>query len=157
MAELKLPGVAQIGVVVKDLQRAIDYYSTIFGVGPFMTFQFVPEKHYLRGKPLPIKLNIGVAQMGAVQLELIEPVEGDVPHKWFLDSRGEGLQHLGFIVDNYDRWLSYLKEKGIPVLMEAETDVEGMGHVRAAYMESDKTGGILFELVEVTPKRCDAT
>jgi catechol 2,3-dioxygenase-like lactoylglutathione lyase family enzyme len=148
---LSLPPVAQIGVVVRDLAGAIDYYSKVFGVGPFTTFDFVPEKHLLRGKPLPIKLRIGVAQMGAVQIELIQPVEGDAPHKWFLESKGEGLQHLGFIVDNYDEWMVHLKEEGIGVLMEAETTVQGMGHVRAAYMESDKVGGILFELVEVKP------
>ena len=88
---------------------------------------------------------------GPLQLELIEPVEGDAPHKWFLEEKGEGIQHLGFIVDNCDEWLAYLKEKAIDVLMNAETDVEGMGHVRSAYMQSDLVAGVLFELIEVTP------
>jgi hypothetical protein len=54
-------------------------------------------------------------------------------------------------VDNYDEWLGYLKDRGIEVLMNAETDVEGMGHVRAAYLQSDRVGGVLFEIIEVTP------
>ncbi len=61
------------------------------------------------------------------------------------------MQHFGFIVENYDEWLSYLKHEGIGVLMSAETDVEGMGHVRAAYIQSDRVGGVLFELIEVKP------
>ncbi|MHB8109815.1 MAG: VOC family protein [Syntrophorhabdaceae bacterium] len=144
------PPVAQIGIVVRDLDRAVEYYSKSFGIGPFTTFEFSPEKHLLRGKPLPITLQIGVAQFGPVQMELIQPVKGDAPHQWFLDSKGEGLQHLGFMVNNYDEWMTYLKEQNIGILMEAETDVPGMGHVRAAYIESDPVGGVLFEFVEVT-------
>ena len=146
-----LTTVGQIGIVVRDVKKAIEYYSKVFGIGPFMTFEFAPEKHWLKGKPMPIRLNIATAQMGPVMLELIEPVEGDAPHKWFLEKNGEGLQHLGFFIENYDGWKDYLKRQGIDVLMEAETDVEGIGHVRAAYVESDKTGGVLFELLEVTP------
>lgn len=92
-----------------------------------------------------------LAQMGPVQIELIEAV-GDGPHKWFLDSKG-GLHHLGFIVDNYDAWISYLKQQRIEILMNANTDVPGMGHLRAACMESDKTGDVIVELIEFTPPK----
>ena len=149
--QMVLPPPAQIGVVVKDLRKAIEYYSQTFGLGPFQTVDFAPAKHWLRGIPTPIRLNIGLCQWGPLQLELIEVVKGDIPHKWFLEGRGEGMQHLGFIVDNYDEWLGYLKDRGIEVLMNAETDVEGMGHVRAAYLQSDRVGGVLFEIIEVTP------
>ena len=149
--KMVLPPPAQVGVVVKNLSQAIAYYSENFGLGPFQKVSFVPAQHWVKGKPCPIKLNIGMCPWGPLQLELIEPVEGDAPHKWFLEEKGEGLQHLGFIVDNYDEWMAYFKEKGIGVLMNAEADVEGMGHVRAAYMQSDAVGGILFELIEVKP------
>ncbi len=144
-----LPQVSQVGVVVRDVDQAMKYYTETFGIGPFMTVDFVPEKHWLRGKPFPIKLRIGIAQIGALQLELIEPVEGDGPHKRFLEEKGEGLQHLGFFVDNYDEWMDYLKGRGIDVLMNAETTVEGMGKVRAAYAETDKRGGVLFEFIQI--------
>jgi hypothetical protein len=104
-----------------------------------------------KGKHCPIKLNIGVCPWGPLQLELIEPVEGDAPHKWFLEEKGKSMQHLGFIVDNYSEWLAYLEKKGIDVLTNADTNVEGREHVRAAYMQSDAPGGVLFELIEVTP------
>jgi catechol 2,3-dioxygenase-like lactoylglutathione lyase family enzyme len=149
--EMVLPPPAQVGVVVKNVSEAIDYYSRTFGLGPFQVIEFAPAQHWVKGKPSPIRLNIGLCQWGPLQLELIEVLEGDIPHKWFLEEKGEGLQHLGFVVDNYDEWLVHLKEKGIEVLMNAETDVEGMGHVRAAYVESDRTGGVLFELIEIRP------
>jgi methylmalonyl-CoA/ethylmalonyl-CoA epimerase len=149
--QMVLPPPAQIGVVVRDLGKAIEYYSNTFGLGPFQTIEFAPARHWVKGKPTPIRLKIGMCQWGPLMLELIEPAEGDAPHRWFLEGRGEGMQHIGFIVNNYDEWLGYLGEKGIDVLMNAETDVEGMGHIRAAYLTSDRVGGVLFELIEVTP------
>lgn len=149
--KMVLPPPAQVGVVVKNLSEAIDYYTRTFGLGPFQTLEFAPAQHWVNGKPTPIRLKIGLCQWGPLTLELIEPLEGDAPHKWFLEEKGEGMQHLGFIVENYDEWLSYLKREGIDVLMNAETDVEGMGHVRAAYIQSDRVVGVLFELIEVKP------
>ena len=151
LAGLKLPDLGQVGIVVRDLDRAMAYYTEVFGVGPFQIIDFAPDKHWVRGKPAPVRLKIGMAAMGPVHLELIEPVEGDAPHKWFLEEKGEGMQHLGFYIDNYDAWLDHLKANGIEVLMAAETFVEGMGDVRAAYVESDKVGGVLFELIEIKP------
>lgn len=149
---LNLPPLAQVGYVVKDLERAIEYYSKVFGVGPFMTLVFAPEKRLLRGKPVPIVLKIGIAQMGPVQMELIEPLEGNGLHKDYLETKGEGLQHLGFIVDNYGEWLAYIQEQGIEILEEAETTVPGMGHIRAMYTQSDEMCGVPFEFIEVTPE-----
>ena len=151
VTQMTLPPPAQVGVVVKNLSEAIDFYTRTFGLGPFQTLEFAPAQHWVNGKPTPIRLKIGLCQWGPLTLELIEPLEGDAPHKWFLEEKGEGMQHLGFIVENYDEWLSYLKREGIDVLMNAETDVEGMGHVRAAYIQSDRVGGVLFELIEVKP------
>ncbi len=149
--KMVLPPPAQVGVVVRDLDVAIDYYTKTFGLGPFQTIEFAPAQHWVKGRPTPIRLKIAMCEWGPLMLELIEPVEGDAPHKWFLEKEGEGMQHLGFIVDNYDEWLDYLRENHIDVLMNAETDVEGMGHIRAAYMESDRVGGVLFELIEIRP------
>ena len=148
---LVLPAPSQLGVVVKDLDRAIDYYSKTFGLGPFRSFEFVPAKHWVKGVPAPIRLNIGKCEWGALEFEMIQVLEGETAHKQFLEEKGEGMQHLGFVVDNYDEWIDYFENQGINVLMNAETYVEGEGHIRAAYMETDRVGGILFELMEVKP------
>jgi catechol 2,3-dioxygenase-like lactoylglutathione lyase family enzyme len=150
--KLQLPALSQVGVVVKDVEKAVEFYSKTFGIGPFTTTIFEPEKHWVNGKPYPVKLKIAFAPMGPVTLELIEPLS-ESPHKEFLDSRGEGLQHLGFYIDNYDEWMSYLRQQGIGILYNAECDVEGMGHIRAAYMDTQtgKPGNILIELLEVKP------
>ena len=150
--ELTLLSLEHIGIVVRDLKKAIEYYSTVFGIGPFTSMDAIPipKKLRVKGKSFDMKLNVAVAQMGPVQIELLEPA-GDGPHKWFLDSKGEGLHHLGFIVDNYDAWIDYAKQQGIEILLNADLDLPGTGHMRVAYLESDKPGSVLVEVIEVTP------
>jgi methylmalonyl-CoA/ethylmalonyl-CoA epimerase len=134
-------------VMVKDLKAAIDCYSDAYGLGPFEVFEFATAKHWVNGKLTPIRLNIASYQWGPIELELLEWVEGDVPHKWFLEEKGEGVHHLAFQVDNYDEWLNYLKDKGVEVLCNVEIDL-GTGTRRAAYVKSDRIGGVVFELQE---------
>jgi len=148
--KMSLPPPFQVGIVVKNLSATIDYYTMIYGLGPFQVMHFKPTQHWVNNKPHPIELKVGKCQWGEIALELIEPVSENSPHQWFLDKKGEGMHHFGFLVENYDEWLDYFNDQGIDVLMNAETDVEGLGHVRAAYMLSDQTGGVLFELIEIT-------
>ena len=41
--------------------------------------------------------------IGDLQIELIQPLAGESPHKEFLETRGEGIQHIACAVDNVDR------------------------------------------------------
>jgi catechol 2,3-dioxygenase-like lactoylglutathione lyase family enzyme len=149
---LNLGRIAQIGCVVRNLERSIANYERVMGVGPFMTFDFRPEKGFVRGRNPGIDLKIGVAQLTAdLSLELIEVVAGEPYHKDFLDAHGEGVQHLGYLSDDYDGVLARAGKLGIEVLMWAETDVAGMGHVRGAYLDTLELLGTLVEVIEVKP------
>lgn len=141
---------AQVGFVVKDLEASITKYEERIGLGPFTTFRFKPDISFVDGKESVIDLNIGIVQLTAeLSFELIEVVGGESYHKRFLEKNGEGIQHLGFITDDYDSVLKRAKGLNISMLMRAETDVPGMGHVRAAYFDTFETMGTLIEVIEV--------
>lgn len=149
---LQLGSVQQIGMVVKDLDKSIANYERTFGVGPFAVFNFRPEKSYVRGRNGTISLKIGIASLTpALSLELIEVEEGHPYHLDFLEKQGEGVQHLGFLCNDYDRVLAQAASMNISVLMSAETFVEGMGHVRGAYLDTLDKAGVLFEIIEIRP------
>jgi len=149
---LDLGTAAQVGCVVRDLSRSIANYETALGIGPFSVFDFTPEKGFIKGRSPEIHLKIGIAQLSDVlSLELIEVVSGEPYHKDFLEEHGEGVQHLGFMTDEYDRVLERAETLGIEVLMWAETDVAGMGHVRGAYLGTYDLIGVLVEVIEVNP------
>ena len=152
--DLRLPYLGQVGVVVSDIQTAVNYYSSVFGIGPFDIYDFRPQRTWFKGKEVgPIKLKIAMADLGPVKLELIQVLEGEVPHREFLQTHGEGLQHLGFYSDKYDVWKSYVKERGMEILCEAEVEDKIRGKRRAFYMDSGKVGGVIFEIIEVERKK----
>ena len=146
--KLGLPAVSQIGAVVRDMDRAVAYYSSIFGIGPWTVYEFVPEKHWYMEEPSHLKLTLGKAMLGDIELELIQPLEGRSLHKEFLETHGEGLQHLGFNVADYDALFDKFVSAGFKPLMRAETYVETYkGYLRACYFDTREVGGILFEII----------
>lgn len=143
-----LPPLSQIGVVVKDVDRAVEYYSSAFGLGPFTTYEFMPEKHWYMEEPSPLKLRMGKAVWGSIEWELIQPLEGESLHEEFLKTNGEGLQHLGFNVPNYDEVFDKMKNAGFQPLMRAETYVATYkGYLRACYFDTRRVGGVIFEII----------
>jgi 4-hydroxyphenylpyruvate dioxygenase-like putative hemolysin len=146
--EFGLPPVSQIGVAVWDVDKAVDYYSSIFGIGPFTVYEFVPEKHWLMEEPSYSKIKMGKAMLGRIEFELIQPLEGKSIHKDFLESHGEGLHHLGFNVPNYDEICEKFLQAGFKSMLRAETYVETYkGHLKACYFDTQKVGGIIFEII----------
>lgn len=149
---LNVGTIAQIGFVVRNLDKSIGEYERVMGVGPFLVVDFRPEKSFVKGRASAIHLKIGIAQLTpALSMELIEVVSGEPYHKDFLDAHGEGVQHLGYLSDDYDGVLARARKLGIDVLMWAETDVAGMGHVRGAYLDTLEHLGTLIEVIEVKP------
>jgi methylmalonyl-CoA/ethylmalonyl-CoA epimerase len=145
---MKLPPVSQIGVVVKDMDKAVEYYSSVFGIGPFTVYEFTPDKHWFMEKPSYLKLLMGKAMLGKIELELIRPLEGRSLHQDFLDVHGEGLQHLGFNVKDYDEIFSRFLKAGFQPLMRAESYVATYkGDLKACYFDTRRTGGIIFEII----------
>ena len=56
-AKVNLPPVTQIGVVVRDLDQAMEYYSKTLGLGPFNpVFELAPDKSWYMGKESPLRL-----------------------------------------------------------------------------------------------------
>ena len=132
----------QVGVVVKNLDKAIERLSSL-GIGPFTPMLLPPDaEQWFRGKPLDAKFKISGARLGEVVLELIQPVEGKSPHQEFLDNQGEGIQHIAFAVDDLDREVSRLTKQGVSVLLSAN-----LHDVRVAYLDLG-VGGLVIELIQ---------
>ena len=134
-----------VGVVVKDMDKTMKHLSAL-GAGPFESHARPPLiERTFRGKPSDAKHAIRSGPMGSVQVELIQPLEGDSLAKEFLESNGEGIQHLGFVVDNLDEEVAKLTQKGIKVLQSGRR-AAGSGHV---FFE---VNGIILELTQRVPK-----
>lgn len=135
----------QIGVVVKDLDKTIERLTAL-GLGPFEKRK-LPEDNveFYRGNPFRPNdaVSIAFAKLGGLSIELIQP-RGPSPHKEYLDEKGEGVQHLGFIVDNVVEATKRITEKGgVTVLLTSKTKTGG----GVAYLDIGASG-LIVELIQ---------
>jgi methylmalonyl-CoA/ethylmalonyl-CoA epimerase len=144
---LKIGKILQIGVVVKNLEDAVEYYSKHFGLGPWRTrvAEHLPYA-VVRGIKTPYTCKLAFTEIPPLQLELIEVTEGPSIQLDHLESKGEGIHHLQYRVDNLEEEIVNYEAHGFKVLQEMRGKEGGF-----AYMSSDRVGGIIFEIVGPSP------
>ena len=155
VVELKRP--VQIGIVVGDLERATQLLTSLFGIGPFSYIEWpnrVGAKYIYRGQEEHIKIRQAFVQIGALELELIQPIEGDRnAYREFLEQKGGGIHHVLFEVDDMDQVVGSLSEKGVGVL-QAGTGIRP--GTRWALLDTQEWVGVLLELRQ-RAAGCDGT
>ncbi len=133
----------QVGVVVRDLDESIARLETL-GFGPFEARVLPPDREeWFRGEPFHGPVKISMADWGDTQLELIQPMGDEGLHREYLDEKGEGIQHVMFAVDDFDKETAELTAKGCEVVLRANMPTGR----RIAYVDL-KTGGLFVELVQ---------
>ncbi len=142
---------SHIGIVVRDIDAAVAYYQSI-GLGPFKAPEGLPRMigRKVRGKPIDVasvKNKIMKGKIGDKEVEVVQPVTGQSPGMEFLQAKGEGINHLGFVVDNLDREVAELERKGLVVLFSVAFQNGG----GAAFFDVGGKGDMLFELVQYLP------
>ncbi|BDF34978.1 lactoylglutathione lyase [Lachnospiraceae bacterium] len=133
--------VVQIGVVVKNLDEAMQYYAENFGMGPFalMDSDVAAANYY--GQRRPQHNRIALCRLGPVVFELIECLSGDCVHADYLKEHGEGVDHICFQVDNLEEEIKAFEAKGFRY-------IEGDEREGFAYIDGDKVGGMKIEMVD---------
>lgn len=144
---LKLDRLVQIGIVVADLDRTTRLLESLFGIGPFRSVKWPdrPEsRYYYRDVAEDISLRQAFVQLGNVEMELIQPVEGERnAYKQFLDQSGGGIHHILFEVSDIDPVLQELAKSGVTVLQSGTGIRPG---TRWALLDTQELLGFLVEL-----------
>ncbi len=142
-AESSFRKVIQVGVVVRDVEKTVERLTAL-GIGPFQHMALPPDREeWFRDKRMYADFKIYGAMIGDVQIELIQPLEGDSPHKEFLETRGEGIQHIACAVEDVQEEVDKLTKQDVEVLLRAK--FPGGGGV--AYCDLG-AGNIIVELIE---------
>ena len=111
---LGLPPADQIGFVVRDLDAAIRLYEPLFG--PFLKVDVGGYQMSYRGQaPSDFKCLFAFGKSGALEIELIQWIEGDTPHRDFLEAGHEGMHHLRFTITGLEEWIERLTPLGYRV------------------------------------------
>jgi methylmalonyl-CoA epimerase len=84
--------------------------------------------------------------VGDGHVELLAPLSPETPVGRFLRTRGPGLHHVAYAVDDIDAALSALREQGVRLIDEApRTGIRGS---RVAFLHPAACGGVLTEIVQ---------
>jgi 4-hydroxyphenylpyruvate dioxygenase-like putative hemolysin len=128
-----------LSVVVRNMEKAIQFYESI-GIGPFEDYPPLTEyiKLNVPDETGFFNLKFKVAQVGDIQIQLCQPGEGKSPYKDFLEKKGEGVYHLGFVVDRVEDSEAELKKLGLKVLSSGRR-ADGSGF---SYMDTAQEAGV---------------
>lgn len=140
--------VCQIGLLVNDLQAVGKHYSDFFGVDlPPIIHSGQPDavKAEYNGAPSDATCLMMFFNLGAVQLELIQPDEKPSVWRDDLNKRGEGLHHIAFQVRNSKEKAKELASAGYPLRMVGDYgDNSGCFH----YIDTNNALKMTIELLE---------
>jgi methylmalonyl-CoA/ethylmalonyl-CoA epimerase len=127
------PRIAHIGIAVRSLADSVPFYRDVLGL-PVV--------------PLDDADGASIAGLAAGEslVELLEPRDAGTPVAKFLDSRGPGIHHICFAVDDLDDALARCRAAGIRLI--DQTPRVGAEGKRIAFLHPSATGGVLVELTE---------
>jgi methylmalonyl-CoA/ethylmalonyl-CoA epimerase len=129
-------GIHHLGVAVADLDRAIGTYERLFAA----TVEHracVPDQGVEAASLL----------LGSGRIELLEPTGDDTPVGRFLASRGPGMHHVAFEVENVENALADLAAAGAELVDEVPRP--GLFGLQVAFVHPDAVYGVLTEVVSV--------
>jgi hypothetical protein len=143
--------VRQTAYLVRDIESAMRHWTTTMGVGPFFLLkEHAPAGATFRDRPTDMCISLAFAQCGAVQIELIQQ-HNAAPSlfKEALDAGREGLHHLAFWTDHFDRDMARYREAGYQIVQAA-----GLGgpNNRNAFFEPSEAAalGLAIEVSEIS-------
>ncbi len=132
---MKILKIDHIGIAAKSIDQVAPFWSTILGL-PMTGRETVEEQ----------KATTAFVPVGESELEILESTSPDGALAKFIESRGEGVQHIALRVDNIEEALKELKEKGVRLIDEKPR--RGAGGAKIAFIHPKSTNGVLLELSE---------
>ena len=129
-----LRGLHHLGVAVADLDAAIATYERLFD-GRVEHRARVPEQG----------VDAASVLVGDGRVELLAPTGNDTPVGRFLASRGPGLHHVAYEVDDVGAMLGELADAGAELVDESPRT--GLFGLQVAFVHPDAVHGVLTEVV----------
>ncbi len=136
-------------IVVHDINAAQAYYESI-GIGPWQAYPPLSEYVELEAPSRSgfMAMQYRVCDLPNVQLQLCQPNEDPSPQRIHLDTKGEGVFHLGFEVEQADAAEALLAAAGVSVKMRGRR-ANGTGF---NYYDTEQGGGVVL-LTRATDKK----
>jgi len=143
-------GVAQVALIVEDLDRAVEDYWQLFGIGPWHIYTYgkpLVKRMTYHGEPSEYRMRIALSYLGPLRIELIEMIEGDTVYADFVEEHGYGVHHFGVLVEDVEAAIAEAEAAGLAMTQDgAGFGRDGDGHY--AYLDTEDKIGVTIELIE---------
>ena len=131
--------IEHIGIAVTSLEEAIPFYEEVLGLDCYSIEEVKDQK-----------VKTAFFKIGQTKIELLEPTDPESAVAKFISKRGEGIHHIAFAVNNIDRKLKEVEEKGVRLIDKvSRKGAEGMN---IGFLHPKSTFGVLTELCEKKEK-----
>jgi methylmalonyl-CoA/ethylmalonyl-CoA epimerase len=124
-----------VGIAVNNLEETLKFYEEVLGLKAHGT-EVVDEQ----------KAKVAFVPVGDSELEFLESTDPEGPIARFIEKKGQGIQHIAFRVDNIEKALEELKQKGVRLIDEKPR--YGAGGASIAFVHPKASYGVLVELSE---------
>lgn len=126
--------VHHIAIAVNNLDEALATYEKFFGFKPSKVKTVAEQK--VRAALLPV---------GDGELEIIQPIDPNSGVAKFLQTRGEGIHHICFEVDDINKELENMASRGVELI-----DKKGRSGLAGTigFLSPKSTKGVLIELAQ---------
>jgi methylmalonyl-CoA/ethylmalonyl-CoA epimerase len=121
-----------VGIATRDAAATSDLFGRLLGTP-------VAHEETFEG------MEVVFLDVGGGYLELLEPID-DGPIARFLESRGPGIHHVAFRVEDVAAALGAARDRGIDLV--DETPRPGAWGHEVAFLHPNSTDGVLVEFVE---------
>ena len=132
---MKILKIEHLGIAVNSIEQGKNFWTDVLGLKMAGT-ETVAEQ----------KVTTAFLPVGESEVELLESTAPDGPVAKFIEKKGEGFQHVAFLVDNIEAALEELKAKGVKLIDEKPR--KGAGGKMIAFLHPKATNGVLVELCQ---------
>ena len=132
---MKILGIEHIGIAVNSIDKDAPFWKHILNL-PHLGTEAVENQG----------VTTDIYDTGRGKVELLEAMGSGTPLGKFWETRGAGIHHVCFEVDNITTAIKELKELNIQVLSNEPTI--GAEEYKVVFIHPKSTGGVLVELAE---------
>lgn len=132
---MSVKSINHIGIAVENIAEYISFYKNVLGL-EVEGEEVVAEQ----------KVKVAFLTVGGTRIELLEPTADDSPVKKFIETKGTGVHHLAFNVDDIESELARLKTAGTRLIDEKPRN--GAHGTKIAFIHPKESKGVLVELTE---------
>ncbi|MGC9352766.1 MAG: methylmalonyl-CoA epimerase [Mariniphaga sp.] len=130
---MKVSHIEHIGIAVENIEEAIPFYEKMLGTECYAVEEVKDQK-----------VKTAFFKVGQTKIELLESTDPEGPIGKFIEKKGQGIHHIAYAVDNVDKSLKELEEKGVRLIdKKGRKGAEGLN---IGFLHPKSTLGVLTEI-----------